>query len=193
MIYWRVKKSPSSALKHSKINKAEITRLLMKKILCFVFLALMPSLAIAEIIDISNEEKTFGEWKVFCESDEMMNIAHCKIASKFYDNSSVVTIQPTAKFANQFFIIIPQILNGSFVKIRVDQNDLVLSRSISAKDFGLIGLSDDQKNILFSQMKNGDFMFMRFSVKSSDKELTARLNLKDFRDALSYYNSRVSK
>jgi len=167
----------------------------MKKILRFVFLAiiLQSSLARAELIDIRNEEKKFGEWKVFCESDDMMNIAHCKIATKFYDNTSVITIQPTAKFANQFFIIIPQIQAGSFVKIRVDQNDVILSKSISAKDFGLIGLSDEQKNLLFSQMKNGDFLFLRFSLHGSDKELTARLNLKDFQNALSYYNSQASK
>ncbi len=149
--------------------------------------------AAAEIIDIRNEEKTFGEWKVFCEADDMMNIAHCKIATKFYDNSSVITIQPTAKFANQFFIIIPQIQIGSFVKIRIDQNDIMLSKSMTNKDFGLINLSDEQKNMLFLQMKNGDFMFLRFSVRGSDKELTIKLNLKDFRNALSYYNSRVSK
>ena len=166
----------------------------MKKIFVFICLTFFTyQFAAAEIIDIRNEEKAFGEWKVFCEADEMMSIAHCKIASKFYDNSSVITIQPTAKFANQFFIIIPQIQLGSFVKLRIDQNDIVLSKSLSAKDFGLIGLDDSQKNLLFSQMKNGDFMFLRFSVRNSDKELTVRLNLKDFRDALSYYNSRVSK
>jgi len=167
----------------------------MKKILCFVFLMMLlpATFAHAELIDIRNEEKKFGEWKVFCESDDMMNIAHCKIASKFFDSSSVITIQPTSKFANQFFIIIPQIQTGSFVKIRVDQNDVILSKSLSAKDFGLVGLSDEQKNLLFSQMKNGDFMFLRFSVHGSDKELTARLDLKDFRNALSYYNSQASK
>jgi hypothetical protein len=165
----------------------------MKKILCFVFLLLQIQVAKAEIIDIRNEEQNFGEWKVYCESDDMMNIAHCKIASKFFDNSSVITIQPTAKFANQFFIIIPQILSGSFLKMRVDQNDLLLSKSMVSKDFGMISFSEEQKNNLFSQMKNGDFLFLRFSVRGSDKEITARLNLKDFRSALSFYNSKTSK
>lgn len=170
----------------------------MKKILFAILLVAVfqignSNFAAAEIIDIHNEEKTFGEWKVFCEIDDMMNVAHCKIASKFYDNTSVVTIQPTIKFANQFFIIIPQIEVGSFVKIRVDQNDLILSGTAGGKDFGLIPLDDQKKNILFSEMKNGDFLFLRFSVRDSDKELTARLNLKDFRSALSYYNSRISK
>lgn len=147
----------------------------------------------AEIIDVRNEEKTFGDWKVFCEIDDMMNLAYCKLASKFYDSSSVITIQPSTKFVNQFFIIIPQIKVGSFVKIRVDQNDLILSRNIGTKDFGLIPLDDQQKNMLFLQMKNGNFLYLRFSISSSEKEITAKLNLKDFRNALSYYNSRASK
>lgn len=167
----------------------------MKKIIFAIFFAVFANLnfAAAEIIDIHNEEKNFGEWKVFCEVDDMMDAAHCKIASKFYDNTSVITIQPTTKFANQFFIIIPQIQNSSFVKIRVDQNDLILSGTTSTKDFGLIPFDESKKNDLFLQMKNGDFLYLRFSVRGSDKEITTKLSLKDFRNALSYYNSKTSK
>ena len=147
----------------------------------------------AEVIDVRNEEKNFGEWKVICEIDDMMSYAHCKIATKFFDNSSVITLQPFAKFANQFFIIIPQISLGSFVKIRVDQNDLILSKNISAKEFGLIPLDDLQKNNLFLQMKTGDFLFLRFNIKGQQKEITAKINLQDFRDALDYYNNKASK
>ena len=170
----------------------------MKKILMTIFLATLFQLtsfnqAGAEIIDVRNEEKIFGDWKVFCEIDDMMSLAHCKIAAKFYDNSSVITIQPSAKFANQFFIIIPQVAVGSFVKIRVDQNDLILSRNINSKDFGLLPLDDQQKNALFLQMKNGDLIFLRFTARESAKEITIKLNLKDFRAALCYYNARASK
>ena len=147
----------------------------------------------AEVIDVRNEEKNFGEWKVICEIDDMMSYAHCKIATKFFDNSSVITLQPFAKFANQFFIIIPQISLGSFVKIRVDQNDLILSKNISTKEFGLIPLDDLQKNNLFLQMKTGDFLFLRFNIKGQQKEITAKINLQDFRDALEYYNNKASK
>jgi len=146
----------------------------------------------AEIIDVKNEEKTFGDWKVFCEVDDMMDMAHCKIASKFYENTAVITVEPTAKFLSQLFMVIPQIKVGSFVKLRVDKSDLILSRNISSKDFGLIPLSDEQKNNLYHQMKNGDFLFLRFNVQNSEKEITIRINLKDFRSALSYYNSRAS-
>ena len=146
----------------------------------------------AEIIGIQNEEKTFGDWKVFCEADAMMDIAHCKIASKFYENTAVITIEPTAKFLSQLFVVIPQVKIGSFVKIRVDKNDLILSQNIGPKDFGLIPLSDEQKNLLYRQMKNGDALFLRFNPRSSEQDLTVKINLKDFRNALSYFNSRNS-
>ncbi len=147
----------------------------------------------SEIIDVQNEEKSFGEWKVFCEIDAMMDLAHCKIASKFYQNTAVISIEPTIKFLNQLFIAIPQIRIGSFLKIRVDQNDLILSKNLSAKDFGLIPIDEAQKNLLYNQMKTGDFLFFRFSVRDSEKEITAKINLKDFRSALNYYSNRVSK
>lgn len=170
----------------------------MKKILFALFLLTIFDLtsfnrAAAEIIDVQNEEKAFGDWRVFCETDAMMSISHCKIASKFFDSSSVISTQPATKFINQFFIVIPQIRVGSFVKIRVDQNDLILSKNIGTRDFGLIPLDDVQKNMLFLQMKNGDFLFLRFSVRDSEKEITVKLNLKDFRNALNYYNGRASK
>lgn len=146
----------------------------------------------AEIIDIQKEERSFGDWKVYCEVDVMMDNAHCKIGSKFYDNGSVVTIEPAAKSFNQFFIVIPQIKVMDFVKIRVDRNDLIFSKNVAVRDFGLIPLDNEQKNTLYNQMKNGDFLFLRFNVKNSDKEITTKINLKDFRSALNYYNSRTS-
>lgn len=170
----------------------------MKKIFFGFFLATFFqltsfNLAHSEIIDIQNEEKTFGDWKVFCEIDAMMDLAHCKVASKFYDNTSVITIEPTVKYLSQLFVVIPQAQVGSFVKIRVDRNNLILSRTLSQKDFGLIPLDDEQKNTLYREMKNGDFLYLRFNVRSAEKEVTAKISLKDFRNALSYYNSRVSK
>ena len=168
----------------------------MKKKILTIFLTTFFSLTSfnqlhAEIIDIQNEEKNFGEWKVFCEVDAMMDIAHCKVASKFYENNAVVTIESTSKFLSQFLIVIPQIKIGSFVKIRIDRGDMILSQNASQKDFGLIPLSEEQKNIIYKQMKTGDFLFLRFNVRDSDKEITARINLKDFRSALAYSNSRT--
>jgi hypothetical protein len=170
----------------------------MKKIWFKIFLTtffLLTSFnaANAEVIGIQNDEKTFGDWKVFCEIDDMMDLAHCKIASKFFENSAVLTIEPSAKFLNQLFLVIPQIKVGSFVKLRVDKNDLILSQNINSRDFGMIPLNDEQKNILYREMKNGDFLYMRFNVRDAEKEVTVKISLKDFRSALSYYNSRASK
>lgn len=165
----------------------------MKRILVTIFLTLLCFNARAEIIDLRNEEKTFGDWKVFCETDEMMGISHCKIAAKFYDNASAITVQPLAKSTTQVFIIMPQVQVGSFVKARIDQNDLILSANIGDRDFGLIPFSDTQKNSLFAQMKSGEFLFLRFSVRDSEKEITAKLSLRDFRSALGYLNNRNSQ
>lgn len=162
----------------------------MRQILFTIFLILLCFNARAELIDLNNEEKDFGDWKVFCETDEMMAISHCKIAAKFYDNASAITIQPLTKATNQFFTIIPKVQIGSFVKIRVDQNDLILSKNISDRDFGLVPLDDSQKNSLFTQMKLGEFMFLRFNVRESDKEITVKLSLRDFRSALAYLTNR---
>jgi hypothetical protein len=166
----------------------------VKKII-FAFLLLLQSTitAKAEIIDLRNEEKTFGDWTVFCEIDDMMNIAHCKIASKFYENTAVITIQPTSKFSNQFFVIIPQIKIGNFVTMRIDQNEVILSRTVQKEDFGLIPFLEEEKNSAFSQMKSGKFLFLRFNSIKSEKEITAKLNLEDFRRALAYYNNKTSQ
>ncbi len=163
----------------------------MKKILFTLFLTAFCFNTRAEVIDLRNEEKIFGDWKVFCETDEMMAMSHCKIAAKFYDNASAITIQPIAKSTNQFFIIIPQVQISSFVQIRVDQNELILSRNVTDRDFGLVPLEDAQKNSLFTQMKNGEFLFLRFSVRDSEKDITVKLSLRDFRSALSYLNNRT--
>ena len=149
------------------------------------------NIAQAEIIELRNEEKTFGDWKVYCEIDDMMSSAHCKIASRFYDNSSVISLQPTNHFANEFFIIIPKIKIGSFAKIRIDKNDLILSQNATQREFGLVPISSQQKNTLYSQMKNGEYLFLRFNVNNSEKEITVKLNLKDFNKALEYYSSKV--
>lgn len=161
-------------------------------LLTIIFLFIFyKKIAIAEIIEPRNEEKSFGDWKVYCEIDDMMNTAHCKIATKFYDNSSVISLQPTNHFANQFFIIIPKIKLGSFAKIRVDKNDLILSKNSTSKDFGLINIDNSEKNNLFSQMKNGEYLFLRFNINDSEKEITVKLSLRDFMKALGYYNSKV--
>lgn len=163
----------------------------MRLLLFVITLFFSINSAVAEVVELQQDEKSFGDWKVYCETDVMMNSSHCKIATKFYENNSVITIEPAAKFFNQLFIIIPKIKTSSFVKIRIDKNDLILSDNVKEKDFGLVRLDDRKKSFLYGQMKTGDFLFFRFSIRGSDREVTTKIDLEDFRKALNYYNSRV--
>ncbi len=147
----------------------------------------------AEIINLQKEEKKFGDWKVFCEIDTMMDVAHCKIGTKFYDGASSITIEPSLKSFSQFFIVVPKIKNGDFLQIKIGQHDLILSKIVEEKDFGLVVIEEEQKQKLFSQMKNSDFLFLRFNVRDSQKEVTAKINLSDFKNALNYCKQRGSK
>ncbi len=167
----------------------------MKRVAVFIFSSVLffAFNIQAEIINLQKDEKKFGEWRVFCETDTMMSVTHCRIGIKFFDNASALTIEPSNVSFNQFFITIPKIRLGNFLQIRVDQNDLILSELVKEKDFGLINIDEKQKNELFSQMKKGDFLFFRFNIKESEKEITAKINLNDFRSAFAYYKDRVSK
>ncbi len=144
----------------------------------------------AEIVNVQKEEKKFGDWKTFCEIDIMMDIAHCKIGTKFYDEVSSITIEPNLKSFNQILIVIPKIKNGTFLQIRIDKNDLIFSKVSNIKDFGLITVDDEQKQIFYNQILKGNFLFLRFTSQDSNQEITAKINLKDFRDALAYYKQR---
>lgn len=161
-----------------------------------VFLALFLhqtsfNFASAEIINLQKEEKAFGDWKVYCETDVMMDNSHCKIAAKFFDGVSAITIEPSLKSFNQFLMVIPQVKQGSFVKVRIDKNDLVLSDNVKLEDFGFVVIDDVGKNNLYQQMKNGDFLFLRFNVRNSEKEVTIKISLEDFRKASNYYKMKV--
>lgn len=163
----------------------------MKKILFCIFISLISINTRAEILNLVKEEENFGEWKIFCESDDMMGILDCKIGAKFFDQISSITIEPSLKFFSQVFIVIPKIKENSSLKIRVDTNDLIVPQDIRKEDFGLITLNVEEKKILEKQIENGKFLFLRFNSKF-DKEITAKINLVDFRKALQYYHYRAS-
>ncbi len=147
----------------------------------------------AEIVNLQKDDKKFGDFKVFCEKDVMMNATHCQIGAKFFDNASSFTIEPNKVGFNQLMIVIPSIKLGGFVQIRIDQNDLIFSKIAKQNNFGLIEIEDNDKISLFKQMKTGDFLFFRFKIKESDKEITTKLNLNDFRSALNYCIERSYK
>lgn len=166
----------------------------MKKILYFIILSLFlisSSNAKAEFIDAEDEVKDFGDWKSFCKKDVMMGAMDCKIASKFYENNAVMTIEPLKNSSAKLVIIIPQVRVGDPVFIRVDKNSLIESGPIKTKDFNLVPLQKEQKDLLYNQMVNGEFLFLRFNLSDTEKEITVKLNLKDFRNALAHTNNQL--
>ncbi len=166
----------------------------MKKIfLTLIALILFSNQSSAEVIGLQKEEKTFGEWRLICENDVMIDVPYCKIASKFFSDQAVITLEPSLKMANQMIMVIPNLKNGENVQIRIDKNDIIFSNPAKKDDFGLVNLSPKQKSAILLQMKNGDFLFIRFNIKGLEKEVTVQLNLKDFRQAVSFYNSKISK
>ncbi len=145
--------------------------------------------ASAEIIDVKDEERQFGDWKSFCKLDAMMSVMDCKIASKFYENNAVITIEPKENLSAKLNIVIPQVRIGESVKVRVDKNNLIQSKAVANKDFSSVPLGEEQKDLLYSQMLNGEFLYLRFNLRDTEKEITVKLSLKDFRNALVYADS----
>lgn len=161
--------------------------------LIITILTLNPTQSRSEVIGTQKDERIFGDWKVLCENDVMIDVPYCKIASKFYENKAVISLEPSSKLANQMIVVIPKTKVGESVKIRIDKNDIIFSSLIKTKDFGMIPLTPVQKSMILSQMKKGDFLFLRFSITSLENEVTVKINLRDFRNAVSYYNSRINK
>ncbi len=165
----------------------------MKKIfLTIAILILFSNQSRSEVIGVQKDEKTFGEWRLICENDVMIDVPYCKIASKFYSDQAAISLEPSLKMSNQMIMVIPDLKLAETVKIRIDKNDIIFSNLVKKDDFGLLSLSPRQKQLILAQMKKGDFLFIRFNIKASEKEITVQLNLKDFRDAVSYYNSKFS-
>ncbi|MBL6664602.1 MAG: hypothetical protein ISQ34_02025 [Rickettsiales bacterium] len=147
--------------------------------------------AFSKIVEEESSEKNFGEWKVYCQSDIMMDISNCKIANKFYQNNSLLSFEPKGNYPN-LLLIIPDIKPSSYALIKIDKNNLIKSNTIKSTNFGYINLTEYQQNLIYHQMKKGDFLFLRFNVKDLRKAVTIKINLKDFKDALSYYESKTS-
>lgn len=155
-----------------------------------IFLTITTS-AYCKIVEEESTHENFGEWGVYCQSDIMMDISNCKIANKFYHNNSLISFEPKGNYPN-LLLIIPNIKESSYALIKVDKNQLIKSSIIKNSNFGYINLSDYQQNLIYKQMKKGDFLFLRFRIKELNKAVTIKINLNDFRDALRYYESKTS-
>ena len=152
----------------------------------------------AEIIDnILKEEKKFGDWNVLCEEDVMMEKVDCQIFTTFYDDNSSVYIQPNNKIANQVVIMIPSVLENTNVKVKIDKNSLIVSDVVDKKpEYGVIPFSPAKQKLMLSQLKNGQDMFIRFTVRDlkvadGKKEITARISLAEFSKLLVYYDTKM--
>jgi len=173
----------------------------MKKFTLFTLILFLLNLnfASAEIINNTlKTTKTFDVWNVICEEDVMMDKVECKIAAKFYEKNATIYVQPYNKIANQVVTIIPIVLEGSFVKIRIDKNAIIWSDNISKKDFGVIPFSSERQKMLLEQMKQAKNMFIRFTIYDKDlvnknKELTEKISLSQFNKMLSYYDFKMNK
>jgi len=164
----------------------------MKKLLSVILIYIACiSTSYSKIIENQSIQENFGEWSVYCQSDIMMDVSNCKIANKFYSNNSLLSFEPKGSYPN-LLMIIPDIKESSYVLIKVDKNSLVKSSIIKDSNFGYINLTDYQQNLVYKQMKEGDFLFLRFKVKELNKAVTIKINLKDFKDALNYYKSKTS-
>jgi hypothetical protein len=165
----------------------------MKKfLLTIIVVTLFASPSFAEVIGAQKEERVFGEWKLLCENDVMVDVPYCQIASKFYQDQAAISLDASLKIIDQLVMVIPNLKLGETVKIRIDKNDVIFSNPTKKSDFGLVVLGSKQKFNILSQMKKGDFLFIRFNIASSEKEITVKLNLRDFRSAVSFYNSKFS-
>lgn len=152
----------------------------------------------AEIIDnISKEEKKFGDWVVACEEDIMMEKVECRIYSLFYNDTSSIFIQPNNKVANQVVIMIPSVLESTNVKVKIDKNSLISSDTIDKKpEYGVIPFSPAKQKQMLNQIKLGQEMFIRFSVRDLKapggmKEITAKISLTEFSKLLVYYDLKM--
>ena len=141
-----------------------------------------------EIISPQKDEIKFGEWLLICENDVMADIPDCQIANQFYQQS-VIKLAPSLKLSNQMIMVIPNLKLNESVQIRIDKNNIIFSSPTKKNDFGLVRITPQQKSTILSQMKNGDFLFIRFNINNLQK--TAKLNLKDFRSAVSHYQSTL--
>ena len=152
----------------------------------------------AEIIDnIKIEEKKFVDWDVTCNEDIMVDDVDCKIHSKFYNDTSSIYIQPNNKVANQVVIMIPSVIENTTVKFKVDKNPIINSDIIETLPaYGVIPFSPNNQKLMFSQLKDGNELYIRFTVrdlKSSGgiKEITVKISLIDMPKILTYYEVKM--
>jgi len=171
---------------------------MMKKFIIIIFfLFFLPYNSFAEIIENkTTEERNFGDWKVLCKEDVMMDETNCKAFSKFYNNLGTIYIQPHNKIANQVVMMIPPAVLNTEVKVRIDKHEVISSRALSQDSYGVVPFSSKDQKTMLQQMKAGKGFFVRFFVEdkgsNKNKEITIKISLAEFTKMLMFYDQKIS-
>lgn len=150
----------------------------------------------AEIIDSKKIiNKDFDVWRVSCEEDEMLGKMRCRL---FVEVTSDTTFFVIPNENNKILIISKDGYYGKSVFIKVDNNKLLASKSLSDLKYGAVEFSKTDLDLIFKQMQTGKFVYLRFYIKdkvsvNGYKEMTVKFSLNEFKNALDYYNKQIKK
>jgi hypothetical protein len=169
----------------------------MYKVLPILFLLLLNNVRADIVENITKDEKQFGEWKISCQEDIMLEHIDCKISTTFYNNTSAIYVQPNNKIANQVVIMIPSAAENTMVKVKVDKNLIISSDLIDKKmEFGVVPFSPDNQKKIFRQIASGDNLYIRFTIRDLTfaggmREVTIKKSMAEFTKLLIYYDSKI--
>lgn len=150
----------------------------------------------AEIIDSKKIiNKDFDVWRVSCEEDEMLGKMRCRL---FVEVTGDTTFFVIPNENNKILIISKDGYYGKSVFIKVDNNKLLVSKSLSDLKYGAVEFSKTDLDLIFKQMQTGKFVYLRFYIKdkvsvNGYKEMTVKFSLNEFKNALDYYNKQIKK
>lgn len=164
----------------------------------FIFFIVFVNFSDIKAEIIQNEvliNKEFGSWIVSCKQDIMFDKKDCKLFTEI-TAGTVLFINPNVE-NNKIVLISKDIISGSKTVFKVDRYDFVETYEKQNNQYNLVDMDVKAKKTIFNQMKAGNSLFLRFTVKdeselSGTKKITAKLSLADFTKALIYFESRFN-
>lgn len=163
--------------------------------LCLISSMLLPVQgSAAERVDLERVNRQFGDWSVKCDKDLMMGTAKCDIIAYLSDGKGFIKVFPTG--TPKITITIPTAAAETIAKLRVDRRQLLNSSLIKRNDFGVIMFTPEQLSRLFSQLKYGNYLYVRFYEPDPNErglysEITERISLKGFLELLEFYRTET--
>lgn len=148
----------------------------------------------AERVDLERVNKQFGDWSVKCDKDLMMGTAKCEIIAYLSDGKGFIKVFPME--TPKVTITIPTAATETIAKLRVDRRPLLNSNLIKRNDFGAIVFTPEQLSKLFTQLKYGNYLYVRFYEPDPNErglysEITERISLKGFLELLEFYRTET--